>query len=41
MINRIIHQLHRLIFCEYYLFESDAERREMYLKTTAGRKGLN
>ena len=30
----------RLIFCEYYLSESDARRREGYLKTTAGRKGL-
>ena len=26
--------------CEYYLSESDARRREGYLKTTAGRKGL-
>lgn len=30
----------RLIFCEYFFSKEDAERREMYLKTTAGRKGL-
>jgi len=30
----------RLIFCEYFFSKKDAERREMYLKTTAGRKGL-
>lgn len=30
----------RLVFCEYFFSESDARRREMYLKTTAGRKGL-
>lgn len=29
-----------LIFCEYYLFKSDAEKREMYLKTTAGKRTL-
>jgi len=26
--------------CEYFFSKKDAERREMYLKTTAGRKGL-
>jgi putative endonuclease len=30
----------KLIFCEYYLFEEDARKREMYLKTTAGKKAL-
>jgi putative endonuclease len=30
----------RLIFCEYFFSKEDAMRREMYLKTTAGRKGL-
>ena len=30
----------RLIFCEYFISREDAERREGYLKTTAGRKGL-
>lgn len=30
----------RLIFCEYFFSETDARRREQYLKTTAGRKGL-
>ena len=29
-----------LIFCEFYLFESDARKREMYLKTTAGKKAV-
>jgi putative endonuclease len=29
-----------LIFCEYFFSKEDAMRREMYLKTTAGRKGL-
>ncbi len=29
-----------LIFCEYLLSKSDALRREKYLKTTAGKKGL-
>ncbi len=29
-----------LIFCEYYLFESDARKREMYFKTTAGKKAV-
>lgn len=30
----------RLVFCEYFFSKEDAERREGYLKTTAGRKGL-
>jgi len=30
----------RLIFCEYFFSADDAARREQYLKTTAGRKGL-
>jgi putative endonuclease len=30
----------QLIFCEYYLFEEDARRREMYFKTTMGKKAL-
>jgi putative endonuclease len=30
----------RLIFCEFYLFEADARKREMYLKTTAGKKAI-
>lgn len=29
-----------LIFCEYYLFEHDARKREMYFKTTMGKKAL-
>lgn len=29
-----------LIFCEYFLSKSDALRREKYLKTSAGKKGL-
>lgn len=29
-----------LIFCEFYLFEADARRREMYFKTTAGKKAV-
>ena len=29
-----------LIFCEYYSSAEDAQRREMYLKTTAGKRGL-
>lgn len=28
----------QLIFCEFYLFEADARKREMYFKTTAGKK---
>lgn len=30
----------KLIFCEFYLFEQDARNREMYFKTTAGKKAL-
>jgi putative endonuclease len=30
----------KLIFCEFYLFEADARKREMYLKTTAGKKAV-
>ena len=30
----------KLIFCEFYLFETDARRREMYFKTTAGKKAI-
>lgn len=30
----------KLIFCEFYLFEKDARNREMYLKTTAGKKAI-
>lgn len=29
-----------LIFCEYFLSKSDALRREKYLKTSSGKKGL-
>ncbi len=29
-----------LIFCEFYLFETDARKREMYFKTTAGKKAV-
>lgn len=29
-----------LIFCEFYLFEVDARKREMYFKTTAGKKAV-
>ena len=29
-----------LIFCEYYLYKSDAERREMYFKTSPGKRAL-
>jgi putative endonuclease len=31
----------KLIFCEYYLFEQDAMNRELYFKTSAGRRALN
>jgi putative endonuclease len=31
----------KLIFCEYYLFEEDALKREQYFKTTAGKRALN
>jgi putative endonuclease len=30
----------KLIFCEHYLFEQDARRRETYFKTTAGKKAI-
>ncbi len=30
----------RLIYCEYFFSKEDARRRESYLKTTAGRRGL-
>lgn len=30
----------KLIFCEYYLFEEDARKREMYFKTTMGKRAL-
>ena len=29
-----------LIFCEFYLFEADARKREMYFKTTMGKKAV-
>jgi putative endonuclease len=29
-----------LIFCEFYLFEADARKREMYLKTNPGKKAV-
>jgi putative endonuclease len=29
-----------LIFCEFYLFEADARKREMYFKTTPGKKAI-
>jgi putative endonuclease len=30
----------QLIFCEFYVSETDAKRRELYFKTTAGRRAL-
>jgi putative endonuclease len=30
----------KLLFCEYYLSQRDALRREQYFKTTAGKKTL-
>ena len=30
----------KLIFCEFYSSKSDAQRREKYFKTTAGKKAL-
>ena len=30
----------QLIFCEYYLFEEDARQRELYFKTTMGKKAI-
>jgi putative endonuclease len=29
-----------LIFCEFYRFEADARKREMYFKTNAGKKAI-
>ncbi len=29
-----------LVFCEFYLFEPDARKREIYFKTTAGKKAI-
>jgi putative endonuclease len=29
-----------LIFCEYYLFENDARKRELYFKTNMGKKAI-
>jgi putative endonuclease len=29
-----------LIFCEYYLLEADARKREMYFKTNMGKKAI-
>lgn len=29
-----------LIICEYYLFEEDARKRELYFKTTMGKKAI-
>ena len=29
-----------LIFCEFYLFEAEAKKREMYFKSTAGKKAI-
>jgi putative endonuclease len=30
----------KLIFLEYYLFKTDAEKREMYFKSTIGKRAL-
>jgi putative endonuclease len=30
----------QLVFCEFYLFEEDARNREMYFKTTMGKKAI-
>lgn len=30
----------KLVFCEHYLFENDARKREMYFKSTAGKKAI-
>jgi putative endonuclease len=30
----------KLIFCEFYLFEEDARRRENYFKTSMGKKAI-
>jgi putative endonuclease len=29
-----------LIFCEFYLFEEDARKRELYFKTSMGKKAI-
>lgn len=29
-----------LIFCEFYLFEADARKRELYFKTSMGKKAI-
>lgn len=29
-----------LVFCEFYLFEADARKREMYFKTNPGKKAI-
>jgi len=29
-----------LVFCEFYLFEADARKREMYFKTNMGKRTL-
>jgi putative endonuclease len=31
----------KLIFTEFYLFEQDARNRELYFKTSAGKRALN
>ena len=31
----------KLIFTEFYLFEEDARNRELYFKTSAGKRALN
>jgi putative endonuclease len=30
----------QLIFCEFYIFEADARKRELYFKTTMGKKAI-
>lgn len=30
----------KLLFCEFYISKDDAKRRELYFKTTAGRRAL-
>jgi predicted GIY-YIG superfamily endonuclease len=30
----------QLIFAEFYLYEEDARKREMYLKTSMGKKAI-
>ncbi len=30
----------KLIFCEFYLFENDARKRELYFKTSMGKKAI-